>query len=353
MTSAPELNMLTSVFSLGGLGFNFLDWIIVLVFVFYIFEGFEVGFFLGLCDLLSFFFSFLLGLKFYSFVGEFLVEFFSFPPGVANAIGFFVVALIGEIILSIVLKKIFYRIKSLLSGEEDKIKRMQISVALVYSVNRFLGIIPGVLSAFILLSFLLTVIISLPFSAFLKKTVYSSRMGALFVLNTQQVEKSLNGVFGGALNETLNFLTIEPHGKETISLRFKTSNAVVDKEAEQEMLKMINKERTSRNLSALEFNEKLAGAARDHAQDMLEGGYFSHYTPEGLSPFDRLAKANIDYIATGENLAFSPNVMIAMTGFMNSPGHKANILSSNYNQVGIGVMDAGIYGEMFVQEFTN
>jgi uncharacterized protein YkwD len=86
---------------------------------------------------------------------------------------------------------------------------------------------------------------------------------------------------------------------------------------------------------------------------MLARGYFSHYTPEGLSPFDRMTQAGIAYTSAGENLAFSPNVQLAMQGLMQSPGHRANILSKDYGKVGIGVIDGGIYGEMFVQEFTN
>jgi uncharacterized protein YkwD len=66
-----------------------------------------------------------------------------------------------------------------------------------------------------------------------------------------------------------------------------------------------------------------------------------------------MSKASIDFSYAGENLALAPNVDLAMQGLMQSPGHKANILSTNFGQVGIGVIDGGIYGEMFCQEFTN
>ena len=82
-------------------------------------------------------------------------------------------------------------------------------------------------------------------------------------------------------------------------------------------------------------------------------GYFSHDTPEGVTTFDRLTKANIPYLAAGENLAFAPNTQIAMQGLLQSRGHRANIVGKDFTKVGIGVIDAGIYGEMFVQEFTN
>jgi len=97
----------------------------------------------------------------------------------------------------------------------------------------------------------------------------------------------------------------------------------------------------------------LQPVGRAHAADMLKRGYFSHYTPEGLSPFDRMEQAGITYLYAGENLAFSPNVTLAMQGLMNSPGHRENILSEHFGRVGIGVLDAGVYGEMFVQEFRD
>ncbi len=71
------------------------------------------------------------------------------------------------------------------------------------------------------------------------------------------------------------------------------------------------------------------------------------------SPADRLDKQSIPYLIMGENLAYAPTESIAHTGLMNSPGHRANILSPEFGQVGLGVIDAGIYGKMFVQEFTN
>ena len=119
------------------------------------------------------------------------------------------------------------------------------------------------------------------------------------------------------------------------------------------MLAMVNSERKNVGLSALSFSENLAKVGRAHCIDMFERGYFSHYTPEGLSPFDRMLQANINFNYAGENLALAPNTELAMRGLMQSPGHKANILSQNFNRVGIGVIDGGVYGEMFCQEFSD
>ena len=86
---------------------------------------------------------------------------------------------------------------------------------------------------------------------------------------------------------------------------------------------------------------------------MFARGYFSHYTPEGLTPFDRMAQGDAYFTYAGENLALAPNVTIAMQGLMQSLGHRANILSANFGKIGVGVIDGGIYGQMFCQEFTD
>ena len=86
---------------------------------------------------------------------------------------------------------------------------------------------------------------------------------------------------------------------------------------------------------------------------MFARGYFSHYTPEGLSPFDRMAQTDVSYTYAGENLALAPNVTVAMQGLMQSPGHRANILFPNFGKLGVGVIDGGIYGQMYCQEFTD
>ena len=101
------------------------------------------------------------------------------------------------------------------------------------------------------------------------------------------------------------------------------------------------------------MDESLRDLARDHSLDMYQRGYFSHYTPEGKDPFDRMEEHGISYLAGGENLALAPTVAMAHTGLMNSPGHKRNILDPKYHKIGIGAYQDPRYGIMFSQEFTN
>lgn len=119
------------------------------------------------------------------------------------------------------------------------------------------------------------------------------------------------------------------------------------------MLEMINRERGKAGLKPLTADPELTEVARKHSRDMFERGYFSHITPEGHSPFDRMRAANVHFLTAGENLAIAPTLPIAHTGLMNSPGHRANILRPTFGRVGIGIMDGGRRGLMVAQEFRN
>jgi uncharacterized protein YkwD len=119
------------------------------------------------------------------------------------------------------------------------------------------------------------------------------------------------------------------------------------------MLALVNGERTSRGLAPLVMDAALQALARAHGVDMFQQGYFSHTGRDGRSPFDRMHDAHITYTAAGENLALAPSTEFAEQGLMNSPGHRANILNPRFRRAGIGVLDGGVYGMMFVQEFTD
>ncbi len=263
--------------------------------------------------------------------------------GYANALGFFIAALIAEIAVHFLLAKVIKKANNHALFTKSGFGQL----------NNIIGIFPGLLSGMVLLMFILTVLITLPVSPFLKGVINNSKIGSFLVSRSQVIEREIAGAFGGAGNDTVSFLTVEPKSDQSVSLGFSVSSGAIDASAENSMITMLNHERANRGQSALTVDNKLRQLARDYAESMLSRGYFSHYTPEGLSPFDRMQSRDILFSYAGENLAFSPNVDLAMQGLMNSPGHKANILSADFHRVGIGVIDAGIYGEMFVQEFTD
>jgi uncharacterized YkwD family protein len=120
---------------------------------------------------------------------------------------------------------------------------------------------------------------------------------------------------------------------------------------EQQMIDLVNQERAERGLSPLTVNMELTEVARVKAQDMIDNNYFAHQSPTYGSPFDMLSQFGVEYQTAGENLAGNQTVDAAHQALMNSDGHRANILNENYQEIGIGIVEGGTYGKMFVQVF--
>ncbi|CAH0117696.1 hypothetical protein PAE9249_00156 [Paenibacillus sp. CECT 9249] len=116
----------------------------------------------------------------------------------------------------------------------------------------------------------------------------------------------------------------------------------------QQVLDLVNRERTNAGLKSLSMNASLSGVAMAKAQDMYNNNYFDHQSPTYGSPFDMMKKFGISYNSAGENIAkgqTSPTEV--MNQWMSSPDHRANILNGNYTQIGIAY-----YNGQWVQEFT-
>lgn len=134
-----------------------------------------------------------------------------------------------------------------------------------------------------------------------------------------------------------------------------TSNNTGDSNAmnadENEVFNLINKQRTNNGLPALTIDNEVQKVARIKAEDMVANNYFSHQSPTYGSPFDMLKSFKISYRSAGENIAANSSNTGAVNAWMNSSGHRANILSSNYNYTGIGVVSSPKYGKIYVQQF--
>lgn len=120
---------------------------------------------------------------------------------------------------------------------------------------------------------------------------------------------------------------------------------------EKEVFDLINKQRTNNGLKALTIDSEVQRVARIKAQDMVDNNYFSHTSPTYGSPFDMLKSFKISYKTAGENIAGNSSNSAAVNAWMNSSGHKANILNSGFNYTGIGVVSSPKYGKMYVQMF--
>jgi len=112
----------------------------------------------------------------------------------------------------------------------------------------------------------------------------------------------------------------------------------------QSLLDDTNAQRTGNGLGSLGLNAQLDQAAQAKANDMVARDYWSHNTPDGQAPWTFITAAGYNYQTAGENLAYGfATAADTLTGWMNSPGHRANILNTTYQEVGFGIANSPNY----------
>ncbi len=121
-------------------------------------------------------------------------------------------------------------------------------------------------------------------------------------------------------------------------------------EYEQKVVDLVNDIRVKNGLSALKLNNKLSEVARMKSQDMKDKRYFSHNSPTYGSPFDMMKQFGISYRTAGENIAMGQQTPeIVVNAWMNSEGHRANILNASFKEIGVGyVSDGNYWTQMFI-----
>lgn len=320
--------------------FNYIDALLVLIILVYGAFGWYRGFILGLLDLIRWIGSFAAALYFYQPLANAISRVIGWEEIWSQPLAFILIVVFAGFLIQ------YFGIlllKRLSPGFHER------------SFNRVLGVLPGLASGAIFAAILSALLFSLPipdggFQTNLRESPTANRLAVY----TDELEAALSPIFEEAAKRTLNRrITIQPGSSESVNLPFKTEGFRPRPDLEARMLDLVNQERTSRGLSPLEADPELTEVARRHSADMFKRGYFSHYTPEGRDPFDRMREANVRFKTAGENLALAPTLQIAHNGLMNSPGHRANILRPQFGRVGIGVLDGGRRGLMISQEFRD
>ncbi|WP_339230246.1 CAP domain-containing protein [Oceanobacillus sp. FSL K6-2867] len=123
-------------------------------------------------------------------------------------------------------------------------------------------------------------------------------------------------------------------------------------QVEQEVIRLVNAERANAGLPALKYDWELARVAKHKSQDMKDKGYFSHTSPTYGSPFTMMQNYGIKYKSAGENIAKGQSTaQQVVNAWMNSSGHRANILSKDYTHIGVGYVKSGHYWtQMFMKK---
>jgi uncharacterized protein YkwD len=301
-------------------------------------RGWRDGLLAASVNLLGLGASLWIAFSFYPLASQWVIAIWSLPVGLAHLLAFFLLTVISDSLVSIAVLLLAHRMH-IAWGEQ--------------SWWQIAGIVPGVVTSLVTAGYLASLVLAVPLENPLKIAVHQSFLAPKLANTVNRLGAPVNKLVEPALNDLSQLFTIEPNSKELVTLPFKVALPELCSQAENDMLGLVNTERTRRGIRALTMNEPLRQVGRAHALDMFQRGYFSHYTPEGKDPFDRMNAANISYQMAGENLALAPTLTAAHTGLMNSPGHKRNILDPNFAKVGIGCYQSAQYGMMFAQEFTN
>lgn len=321
------------------MSFNLVDVFLVLLVLLSAWFGYQRGFLFGSLDLLRWIGSLLAALRFYPYVSRWLAPRTNWAEEWDNPAAFVIIAVLTGLVIQLVGTTLLRRV-----SKETHRRRL----------NRWLGVVPGAASGLITAALIAALLLAIPLPSEAireraRQSVLNNRLAAV----TERFEAALSPVFNEAVARTLNKLTVRPESNQSVELPYKIADTAPRPELEAEMLALVNQERAANGLSTLAPDPELTAVARRHSADMFARGYFSHVTPEGRDPFRRINEAGVQYLIAGENLALAPTVTIAHTGLMNSPGHRANILRSQFGRVGIGIMDGGWRGIMVTQNFRN
>ena len=119
---------------------------------------------------------------------------------------------------------------------------------------------------------------------------------------------------------------------------------------ESEVVRLVNEARTKHGLKPLTENWELSRVARYKSQDMVDNRYFSHTSPTYGTPFKMIKAFGLTYRTAGENIAYGQRTPQAVVrAWMDSSGHRANILNASYTQIGVGYVASGHYWtQMFI-----
>lgn len=320
------------------MNFNWIDWVVVAVVVYHLVTGWQTGLIFLIDSMVAFLASLWLAMRYHLVVGNFLSEKFGLHTLWSTLAGYIIVAFVSQTVIA--------------EGIGFLLKKLP-KQFFASNVNRVLGMTISVINALLVVTFLFLILSLLPIRGTVKKDIKQSLIGRQLLVFADRYGGGVKTTVDETAREVIKFLTIHPQSRERIPLDIGKSELTIDIEAEKIMLDLVNRERANAGVATVRHDKAIIEVARAHSRDMFERKYFSHISPDGDDTGDRMEKAGFSFQIAGENLAYAPDVQTAHEGLMNSEGHRRNILDPQFHRIGIGVIDGGIYGKMFVQNFTD
>ncbi len=209
-----------------------------------------------------------------------------------------------------------------------------------------------------LVTLMLLVASALPLSGTPERLLDESKVAALVAGEDSFAKAAVSDIVGDRVLESLvnrnqligdQQMVIE--GAERVEIPKAGTDLVEARDDAQEVFTLLNLARVSAGEDPLPWSAALSEVAGGHGFEMYRNGYFSHVSPDTGTVADRVQAVGIFYTFVGENLALSPTAASVHEGLMASPGHRENILNSQFTRVGIAAIQ-GPVGLMVVQVFT-
>ena len=319
---------------------NWVDVLLIVIVGLGALAGLRRGFLRGAIDLITIVGSIFIAAYTYHYIADFISGHIHTSNVVASVIGFGLVALVVQSAVSVL---IITPLSPLIFAARHTPVSKQLDATL--------GLVPGALKGLAIAMAVVMVLVLTPFGTGADQSLGRSAMAKHLLTGANQIASDAEGHVGLDLSDFM--IVTEPSSDEGISLPFTVTSGLKESTSdEEEMLKLVNQSRSENGLAPLSSDPELRQVALEHSQEMLELGYFAHISPLHGSPTDRMDAAGVSYSVAGENIAYAPTVNVAERGLMRSPGHRANILSSDFTRIGIGVIVTPFGTRMFTQEFA-
>lgn len=322
---------------------NYIDLITVLYLLLSLMDGMRKRSWDLLLNLLSVLAALVLAFLTFRFTSQLLESSFQIANAYANVAGFFLNMALFRFLFTALFGTMLEKTGLNLDVESLFLRRL---------MGALFSLVYGICTVFVMFS----IFTSLALPGIMAAQLEKSEVGNFIKSDPLKINNKFEEVFGGLFKTAagdFGFMTTKTGSEEKVDLGFKTLDVTEDAAAEKEMLALVNKERTSRGLKSLVMDETARTAARNYGKYLFKNGIFSHTDLEGKGPADRLKNYDISFMAAGENLAYAPGLEEAHRGLMESKGHRENILHPFFGRVGIGVIDSGLHGKIFVQEFLD
>jgi len=265
-------------------GIHWLDLILLVVLARYAVDGWRRGCAKLFLELAGFAISILLSTLTYRSVGLVFDDLFPVPPSYVDAVAFLLVWWLVDLAWPYAADAIHERLP----------ERWRL-----FREYKALCVVPGVLNGILISCVIVTVMLSFPLPAGLKRDARVSIVALTMPEIIRGMDHLLKPALGALADKSFEMQTMQPWSDTFIDLHFRTYDVAVDPESEDEMLRLVDIERFKQGVGPLTVDPGLREVARAHARDMFERGYFAHIDPDGRKPYERVERAGIAFGVTG------------------------------------------------------